>query len=107
MQNAKVASFNVLETRLIAEILIKEIDAFKRRRRYHRFIKLNPVAPLLMQGKQMKQSFFDVIEKLETLRVCVFGLHPLKFYRLASEFIVSPNGVKFYPVRNVFGSGVS
>ena len=94
----------LLETRDAADLLLKAIMDFRRRRRYHRFIQFKPVAPLLMKGR-MKTTFFDVVSQLERLRALVFFLEPTKFYRLASEFIISPNNVKFYPVRHVFGEG--
>ncbi len=93
-----------LETKDAADILMKSIMDFKRRKRYNRFIQLKPVAPLLMKGG-MKATFFGVVEQLERLRALVFFLEPTKYYRLVSEFVMSANNIRFYPVRHVFGEG--
>jgi hypothetical protein len=79
------------------ELFLRQISAFKRRRKYHSFIQVNPVP---LRGKT-RATFNRISEALEKFR-CTLGLEPTIFYRLASEFIIVPSGVKYYPLKEIF-----
>lgn len=79
------------------ETFQKQLFAFKRRRKYHRWI---PVNPIVLKGKTLK-TFETITNALEEFR-CSLGMSSGIFYRVVSEFIVTPNGRKYYPLRDVF-----
>jgi len=79
------------------DTFLRQISAFKRRRKYHRYI---PVNPVVLRGRT-KSTFTRITEALEHFR-CSLGLGLHVFYRLVSEFITVPSGVKYYPLREIF-----
>ena len=79
------------------DTFIRQLSAFKRRRKYHKYI---PVNPIVLRGKT-KATFTRMTEALEGFR-CDLGLSLSVFYRLVSEFITVPSGVKYYPLREIF-----
>lgn len=93
-----------IDTPEACEIFIQAIMEFRRRKRYSQFIQVKHVAPLLKKGKGMWASFQKVVEHLELIR-CSVQLDPYKFYRIASEFTIDSRGLKFFPVRQLFGDG--
>lgn len=79
------------------EIFRKQLMAFKRRRKYHRWV---PVNPIILKGKT-KKIFDQVTGALEEFR-CSLGIESVVFYRLVSEFVIVPSGRKYYPLREIF-----
>gem|GEM_PF-2912332 len=79
------------------DIFLKQLMVFKRRRKYHRWI---PVNPIVLKGKTRK-IFEQVTNALESFR-CSLGIEPLLFYKLICEFVVVPSGRKYYPLREIF-----
>jgi len=82
-----------------SDIFLKKIFEFKRRRRFHRWIQVNP---LVLHGKT-KRSFDSIVDTLEDFR-CSLGLSVNVFYKILSEFILIPSGRKYYPFKMIFSS---
>ncbi len=80
-----------------AETFLKKIFEFKKKRKYHKFISVNPIA---LKGKS-KRAFDSVVDSLEEFRIHL-GLPVNTFYKLASEFILTLRGRKYYPLRMIF-----
>lgn len=78
-------------------VFLRKITDFKRKKRYHRFIS---VEPIFLKGKS-KKAFDNTVFALEKFRVHL-GMNVSIFYKLVSEFILIPSGRKYYPLRMVF-----
>jgi hypothetical protein len=79
------------------ETFQKQLFAFKRRRKYHRWI---PVNPIVLKGRTLK-TFEIMTNALEEFR-CSLGMSSSLFYKIVAEFIVIPTGRKYYPLREIF-----
>jgi hypothetical protein len=89
----------LLKDKKAPDIFLKKIFEFKRRRRFHRWIQVNP---LVLRGKS-KDSFNAIVDTLEDFR-CSLGLGTNVFYKILSEFILITSGRKYYPFRMIFSS---
>ena len=78
-------------------IFLKSISDFKRKKKRHKWISLTPV---VFTGKS-KQKLEVIVNQLEELRLSL-ALTPSIFYRMVSEFILIPNGRKYYPLKIIF-----
>lgn len=75
---------------------LQQLSGFKRRKKRQWVIAL----PVLLKGKT-KQVFIQLTTALEDFR-CGLGMTVTMFYRLASEFILTPSGRKYYPMKELF-----
>lgn len=85
-----------------ANIFQKYLGEFRERRRYNSFI---PSEVTFADRKGPNRvPFLNVVKTLENWRCKSVGMSVNKFYRIASEFILNPSGVKYYPLKNIFCS---
>ena len=85
-----------------SETFLREIDAFRRRRRFGTFIKVRPfITYLISKGK--KDDFYDFVSNLEKLR-CSLGMNVPIFYKMTAEFVLAPGGRHYYIPQHLFDS---
>lgn len=84
------------------KFFIRALDDFRGRRKYVRFIKVKPFLDYLSTSKK-KKDFIDFSNELEHIRCENLGIGKTTFYRLASEFILIPNGTAYYKLSILFG----
>ncbi|OGM08110.1 hypothetical protein A2Z67_03725 [Candidatus Woesebacteria bacterium RBG_13_36_22] len=82
---------------------LKELDAYRKRMRWSRFHKVTPFADYLASSASRKKDFMDFVNTLEDFRCNVVGMHENTFYKIVSEFLLIPNGTKYYNPHHLFG----
>jgi hypothetical protein len=91
---------------LAKETFLKALDDFRGLIRKHKFIKITPYVDYL-KAPTRKKDFLDFVNGLEEFRCHAVGLNPEIFYKLCAEFILVPNGVKYYNPIHLFGCKAS
>ena len=91
---------------LAYQVYLKALDDFRRRIRKSKFIKIIPYVDYFSVPSR-KKDFLDFVSELEEFRCSSVGLREDVFYRLCAEFILVPNGVKYYNPLHLFGCRAS
>jgi hypothetical protein len=84
------------------KIYLKSVDEFRRRRKFHTFIRIKPFISYLSVSKR-KKDFLDFCEELEKFRFQVLGMNIHRFYKLVVEFVLSPDNRRYYNPMHLFG----
>jgi len=86
----------------VVPIFLRAIDEFRKRRRFHRFVKVKPFIEYLSSVAR-KKDFYKFCEELEDFRCNVLGMNETRFYKLVAEFLLVPNGRAYYNPNHLFG----
>lgn len=85
---------------------LKALDDFRKLLQKNRFIKITPYIDYFSVPSR-KKDFLTFVHELEEFRCSVVGLKQDVFYKLCSEFVLVPNGVKYYNPLHLFGCKAS
>jgi len=85
-----------------SETFLREIDAFRRRRRYTTFTKVRPFITYLT-SKRRKDDFYAFVDELEKLRISL-DMGVFRFYKMAAEFVLAPGNRHYYIPQRLFDS---
>lgn len=86
----------------VHEIFLKALDDFRRRMRRTKFTKVTPFINYLSVPSRRK-DFMNFVNSLEEFRCNTVGMNENVFYKLVAEFILVPNGIKYYNPMHLFG----
>jgi hypothetical protein len=82
-------------------VLAKSVDEFKLANRYNAFYKVRSLSEQLHGNFGIVK---EIVSGLENLRISL-SLRDEIFYRLVAEFIRTPNGRQYIPVKHIFSKG--
>jgi hypothetical protein len=101
--NKRISKSTGLEKNKDAFLLyLRAIDDFRQRMRFTKFIRIKPFIDFLKVPSR-KKDFQKFVDDLEEFRSHVLGMKESLFYRIDSEFILSPNGRSYYNPIHIFG----